>query len=167
MAKINSCRNNATFTSLGCVIFKIGVFSRQLWWGHRIPAWYDAEGNVMSHVTKKKCGQKYNNLDSAVELKQMKAMLDTWFSSGLWTFSTLGWPEQTKEQMFHPTDVLITSFDIIFFWVARMIMFTMHFVKGETAKPQVPFKTVYVTSLIRDEQVKNVEIEGNVLDQSI
>ena len=94
----------------------------------------------MLRVMKQKCGTKYN-LDSAVELKQDEDVLDTWFSSGLWTFSTLGWPEQTKElKMFHPTDVLITGFDIIFFWVARMIMFTMHFVKDEKGKPQVPFK---------------------------
>ncbi|MGU3844462.1 class I tRNA ligase family protein, partial [Vibrio diabolicus] len=92
--------------------------------------------------------------------------LDTWFSSALWTFGTQGWPEQTDDlKVFHPSDVLVTGFDIIFFWVARMIMMTMHFVKDENGKPQVPFKTVYVTGLIRDENGdKMSKSKGNVLD---
>ncbi len=139
--------------------------SRQLWWGHRIPAWYDNDGNVYVGRTEEEVREQ-NNLAPVVVLRQDDDVLDTWFSSALWTFSTLGWPEQTNElKVFHPSDVLVTGFDIIFFWVARMIMMTMHFIKDENGKPQVPFKTVYVTGLIRDENGdKMSKSKGNVLD---
>ncbi|MDP8099443.1 valine--tRNA ligase [Pasteurella atlantica] len=139
--------------------------SRQLWWGHRIPAWYDDQGNVYVGRDEAEVRQKHNISDNIV-LRQDDDVLDTWFSSALWTFSTLGWPKQTPElKMFHSTDVLITGFDIIFFWVARMIMMTLHFMKDENGKPQVPFKTVYVTGLIRDENGQKMsKSKGNVLD---
>ena len=139
--------------------------SRQLWWGHRIPAWYDNAGNVYVGRTEEEVRNKYK-LDNVIVLRQDDDVLDTWFSSALWTFSTLGWPENTEAlKTFHPTDVLMTGFDIIFFWIARMIMMTMHFIKDEDGKPQVPFKTVYVTGLIRDEQGQKMsKSKGNVID---
>ncbi|WP_261816041.1 valine--tRNA ligase [Vibrio gallicus] len=139
--------------------------SRQLWWGHRIPAWYDNDGNVYVGRTEEEVRSKHN-LAPVVVLRQDNDVLDTWFSSALWTFGTQGWPEQTEDlKTFHPSDVLVTGFDIIFFWVARMIMMTMHFCKDENGKPQVPFKTVYVTGLIRDENGdKMSKSKGNVLD---
>lgn len=138
--------------------------SRQLWWGHRIPAWYDENGNVYVGRTESEVREKYNLGDTA--LQQDEDVLDTWFSSALWTFSTLGWPKNTDDlKTFHPTDVLVTGFDIIFFWVARMIMMTMHFMKDDKGKPQVPFKKVYVTGLIRDEEGQKMsKSKGNVLD---
>jgi valyl-tRNA synthetase len=139
--------------------------SRQLWWGHRIPAWYDAEGNIYVGRSEDEVRQKHN-LAADFALKQDDDVLDTWFSSALWTFGTLGWPERTERlQTFHPTDVLVTGFDIIFFWVARMIMMTTHFMKDEDGTPQVPFKTVYVTGLIRDENGEKMsKSKGNVID---
>ncbi|PMN93451.1 valine--tRNA ligase [Enterovibrio norvegicus] len=139
--------------------------SRQLWWGHRIPAWYDNDGNVYVGRSEEEVREQ-NNLAPVVVLRQDDDVLDTWFSSALWTFGTQGWPEQTPDlKTFHPSDVLVTGFDIIFFWVARMIMMTMHFCKDEDGKPQVPFKTVYVTGLIRDENGdKMSKSKGNVLD---
>ena len=139
--------------------------SRQLWWGHRIPAWYDAEGNVFVGRDEAEVRSE-NNLGADVVLTQDEDVLDTWFSSGLWTFSTLGWPEQTPDlKAFHPSSVVVSGFDIIFFWIARMIMMTMHFVKDENGKPQVPFNTVYMTGLIRDDEGQKMsKSKGNVID---
>ena len=139
--------------------------SRQLWWGHRIPAWYDNQGNVYVGRDEDEV-RRENNIPAMVELRQDEDVLDTWFSSGLWTFSTLGWPENTPElKAFHPTSVLVSGFDIIFFWIARMIMMTMHFIKDENGKSQIPFKTIYMTGLIRDEEGQKMsKSKGNVID---
>ncbi len=133
--------------------------SRQLWWGHRIPAWYDDKGNVYVGRNEAEVREKHG-LPAELTLKQDDDVLDTWFSSGLWTFGTLGWPEDTEFlKTFHPSSVLVTGFDIIFFWVARMIMLTLYF------KKEVPFHTVYVHGLVRDSHGQKMsKSKGNVLD---
>ncbi len=135
--------------------------SRQLWWGHQIPVWYGPDGEIF-------CAENENAAQAAaqkhygkeVELRRDEDVLDTWFSSALWPFSTLGWPEQTPElARFYPTSVLSTAFDIIFFWVARMMMMGLHFMK------EVPFHTVYIHALVRDEKGQKMsKSKGNVID---
>jgi valyl-tRNA synthetase len=135
--------------------------SRQLWWGHQIPAWYGPDGTVfVEEIEELAHAAAARHYGGPVDLRRDEDVLDTWFSSALWPFSTLGWPEQTPElKRYYPTDVLVTGFDIIFFWVARMMMMGLHFMR------QVPFHIVYIHALVRDERGQKMsKSKGNVMD---
>ncbi|VEA21646.1 valyl-tRNA synthetase [Salmonella enterica subsp. enterica] len=161
-ATFSSCRSSTkTCTSPGCVISRTGVSLVSC--GGVTVSRHGMTTTATSTLARTEDEvRQENNLGADVALRQDEDVLDTWFSSALWTFSTLGWPENTDAlRQFHPTSVMVSGFDIIFFWIARMIMMTMHFIKDENGKPQVPFHTVYMTGLIpRRRRPEDVQIQG-------